>query len=60
MIEIAVAKACRGFVSDLDGLVYNGLVGYQSDLVNLVWVHRRSGQSGRGSRSEMVTMVTIC
>lgn len=46
-------------LSDLVGPILIGLVGYQSYLVHLVWVHRRGGQSGRGSRSEMVTMITI-
>jgi hypothetical protein len=59
LVAAEVANAAS-YISDLDGLVCNGLVGYQSDLVNLVWVRRRGGQSGRGPRSEMVTMVTIC
>ena len=44
--------------SDLDGLVCNGLVSHQSDLVNMVCLCQSSGQSGQLSRFEMVTMVT--
>lgn len=44
--------------SDLDGLVFNGLVSYQSYLVNMVCLCQSGGQSGQVSRSEMVTTVT--
>lgn len=41
--------------SDLDGQVFVGPVGYQSELVDMVCFCQSSGYSGQFSRSEMIT-----